>query len=74
MTARQLVQQVKRMEIKKMGKNPVVVLPLKVWQEIEDYLEDWEMGQSKQLASKIKKARFQKKLYSASEAKKLLGV
>lgn len=57
-----------------MGKSSVVVLPLKVWQEIEDYLEDLEIGQSKKLVAKIKKARSQKKLYSAAEIKKLLAI
>lgn len=57
-----------------MGKTSVVVLPLKVWREIEDYLEDLEMSQSRHLAARIKKARAQKKLYSAAEVKKLLAI
>ena len=45
---------------KKMGKKSVVVLSLAVWRKIEDYLEDLEMAQSRQLAAKIKRARSQK--------------
>lgn len=74
MTARQLLEKMKKTEVKKMGKAQVVVLPLKVWREIEDHLEDWEMSQSRQLAAKIKNARSQKKLYSAAEVKKLLAI
>jgi hypothetical protein len=74
MTARQLIEKIKKTEVKKIGKTPVVVLSLKVWREIEDYLEDLEISQSKQLAAKIKRARSQKKLYSAAEVKKLLAI
>jgi hypothetical protein len=71
MTAQRLLQKIKKTEIRKIGKKPVVVLPLSVWREIEDYLEDLEISQSRHLAAKIKKARSQKKLYSALEVKKL---
>lgn len=74
MTARQLLEKIKKSEVAKIGKKPVVVLPLKVLREIEDYLEDLEMSGSKRLAAKIKKARSEKKLYSAAEVKKLLAI
>jgi len=74
MTARQLVEKIKKTEVKKIGNTPVVVLPLKVWREIEDYFEDLEINQSQSLAARIKKARSQKKLYSAAEVKKLLAI
>jgi len=74
MTARQLVREMKKTEIKKIGKKPMVVLPLAVWRKIEEYLEDLEISQSRQLAAKIRKACLQKKRYSASEVKKLLAI
>jgi len=74
MTARQLLEKINKTEVKKMGKMSVVVLPLKVWREIEEYLEDLEMSQSRHLAARIKKARAQKKLYSAADVKKLLAI
>ena len=72
MTARQLVEKIKEVEVKKIGKKSVVILPLSVWREIEDCLEDLEMNQSRKFAAKIKRARAQKRLYSAEEVKKLL--
>lgn len=74
MTARQLLEKVKKTQIRKAGKKSVVVLPLKVWREIEDYLEDVEASNSRRLAARIKKARSEKKLYSAAEVKKLLAI
>lgn len=58
----------------KLGKNPVVVLPLKAWQKIENLLEDAEMTRSKNLVKKIARSRTQKKLYSSREAKDILKI
>lgn len=55
------------------GHLPVVVLPLKAWQEIEDRLEDVEMLHSVSFRKKIAKARAEKRLYSLAQVKKLLG-
>jgi hypothetical protein len=59
-------------KIQKIGKMPVVVLPLKIWREIENRLEDMEMNASVVLKKKIVKARSEKKLYSSSQVKKML--
>lgn len=58
----------------KLGKNPVVVLPLNIWQKIESLLEDAEMTRSKNLVKKIAKSRTQKKLYSSQEVKNILKI
>jgi hypothetical protein len=47
-------------KIQKIGKTPVVVLPLKIWREIENRLEDAEMSASVFLRKKIAKARSEK--------------
>lgn len=57
----------------KIGKAPVVVLPLNVWKDIEERLEDLEMAQSVFLKEKIIKARSEKKVYSSAQVKKSLG-
>ncbi len=72
MTNAQLLQQIKRTDIIKLGENPMVVLPLKVWNKLEDRIEDLEMEESKKLAKKISTARSSSKLYAISEVKKLL--
>ena len=61
-------------QIQKIGKKPVVVLPLKIWQAVENRLEDLEVMESKNLRKKIAKARSEKKNYSEAEVKKLLGI
>ncbi len=70
MTVSKLLEQ----DVIKIGKNPVVVLPLKIWQEIENKLEELEMAESKTLRKKIAKARAEQKLYSSTETKKLLRI
>ena len=60
-------------QIQKIGNKPVVVLPLKIWQIVEDRLEDLSVMESKKLRKKIAKARSEKKNYSGAEVKKLLG-
>lgn len=58
----------------KIGKEPVVVLPLSVWEKIAEYLEDAEMAKSQSLKKKIFKARSEKKTYSSLQVKKILGL
>lgn len=60
--------------VQKIGRKPVVVLPLEVWREIESQLEDLAIAESKQLKKKIAKARSEKRLYSSSAVKDLLGI
>lgn len=62
-----------KIKCQKIGKIPVVVLPLKMWQEIENKIEELEMMHSRSLRKKIVKARSEEKLYSSSQAKKMLG-
>lgn len=61
-------------QVRKIGRIPIVVLPLDVWKEMEGKLEDLEMLQSQVLKKKIAKARSEKKIYSSSQVKKLLGI
>lgn len=64
----------RKIRTQKIGKTPVVILPLKVWAEIENRLEDLEMTQSRFLRKKIAKARAEKKTYSFGQVKKMLGI
>ena len=41
----------------RLGKEPVVIVPLKLWREFEDYLEDREALASKKFLSRIRKGR-----------------
>lgn len=52
----------------------MVMVPLPVWHELEDLIEDWEMAQSKTLQKRVAAGRKAKKLYSAAEVKKLLDL
>jgi hypothetical protein len=74
MAGQQLLSGIKNMSGTKIGRNPVVVLPLKVWREIEDCLEDMEIEQSRRLERKISAARRAKKSYSAAQVKKFAGL
>ena len=69
MTMHQLLEKTRKGKI---GDRPVVVLPLALWREVEQQLEDLEMLQSVELPKRIAKARKEKKLYSAAAVKKLL--
>ncbi len=60
--------------IQKIGKKPVVVLPLKIWRAIETRLEDLEMAASQSFRKKIAQARLEKKFYSAAQIKDSLGI
>lgn len=64
----------KQIKSQKIGKAPVVVLPIRVWQAIENQLEELEMMQSQSLRKDISKARREKKIYYAAQAKKMLGI
>ena len=74
MTTQQLIRKIKKTEVQKIGKAPVVVLPLKVWQEIQDSLEDLQLAGSRLLTRKISKARLERKVYSVAQVKKSLSV
>ncbi len=71
MTTQELLEKVK---IQKIGKTPVVVIPLGTWRDIENRLEDSEMQSSKLFRKKITRARAEKKLYSSAQVKKLLKI
>ena len=58
----------------KIAKQPVVVLPLKQWAEIEKDLEDVEMMRSALFVKKIEVARKEKVVYSSEQVKKKLGL
>jgi len=61
-------------KIQKIGKAPVVVLPLNTWEKIGEYIENLEMMQSRSLRKKIAKARSEKKIYSSYQVKNFLGL
>jgi len=61
-------------KIQKIGKAPVVVLPLNTWEKIWEYIENLEMMQSRSLRKKIAKARSEKKIYSSYQVKNFLGL
>ena len=71
MTTAKILEKIKPQKI---GKTPVVVLPFKIWRDIENQLEELAMIHSKTLRRKIAKARSEKKLYSSSQVKRMLGV
>lgn len=71
MTTAKILEKIKPQKI---GKTPVVVLPFKIWQDIEDRLEELAMIHSKTLRRKIAKVRVEKKLYSSSQVKEMLGI
>ncbi len=71
MTVATILKKTKQQNI---GKAPVVLVPLKVWREIEDKLEDFEIMNSEALRKRIMKARKEKKFYTLAEVKKRLGL
>lgn len=72
MSTQQLIEKIRKIDAKKIGRAPFVVLPLKIWEEIEDRLEDLRIVDSSFLASKIAKARREKRQYSAVEVRKMV--
>lgn len=71
MTTKTLLEKIKPQKI---GKTPVVVLPLKVWRLIEEQIEELEMINANILKGKIDRARKEKSLYSSREVKKMLAL
>ena len=71
---RQLLTKIKEVMPQKIGRIPVVVLPLEMWKKVEYSLEDLEMAESQTLAKKITKARKEKKLHPASEVRRTVGI
>ena len=63
MTSQQLLGKIRNTEVQKIGKTPVVIVPIKIWEEIGDRLEDLEMEQSASFKKKITRARSEKTLY-----------
>ena len=61
MSPTQLFEKLRSVKPQKIGKNPVVVLPLADWRAIEDILEEREMRLSKSYAVSILEARRQVK-------------
>ncbi len=55
----------------KIGKEPVVILPLDEYERIK---EDLEMLQSKSLKKRIVKARGERKICTAAQVKRILGL
>lgn len=57
MTTAVLVKKVKSYTATGFGKEPMIVLPLLVWEEIQEHLEDLEILASKNLAKDVEKSR-----------------
>lgn len=57
MTIQQLQNLASKAKFQRIGKAPVVVLPLKQWEKLEKELEDLEMRSSKKLPRDIAQAR-----------------
>lgn len=76
MTTKQLLEGMQSVKPQKLGKEPVVILPLEDYEKIrvslEALQEDLEMAQSKFLRVAIFKARSEKRLYAMADVKKLL--
>ena len=66
-----MINQETKTRTSKIGKLPVVVLPLSDYDKIK---EDLAILQSKTLRNKIATARKEKRVYSALEVKKILGL
>lgn len=68
----------KKLQRVKIGKDPVVVLPLSFWKSICDNMEEleeyYEMSTSENYKKAIADARKSKKYISAEEAYKKLGL
>ncbi len=48
---------IEKSKIIKIDKNPVVLVPLKIWKKMEDYIENQEALSSRKYLQKIKQAR-----------------
>ncbi|MBI4098458.1 MAG: hypothetical protein HY437_00300 [Candidatus Magasanikbacteria bacterium] len=69
-----VAQLLKKKSIQKVGGTPMVMVPLPVWYELEELIEDWEMAHSETLQKRIAASKKSKRLYSAAEVKKILGL
>ena len=65
---------VKKPTLHKIGKTPMVLVPLALWHELEELIEDKEMEQSETLQKRVLLSRRSKKLYSLQEVKEKLGL
>lgn len=72
MTFRNIQNIDKRIERIKFRKEPVVLVPLKDWNKIGEFMEESEMLTSKKFRSEVERARKEKKLYSSTQIKKIL--
>lgn len=59
MTTAVLVKKVNTYTSNQFGKKPVVVLPINMWEEIQEHMENLEMLTSKKLAKDVKQSRLQ---------------
>lgn len=57
MTVNTLLKKLSSQDTTIIGKDPVAILPLNLWEQIQDYLEDIAMTQSHGLKKEITKAR-----------------
>ena len=48
---------IEKSKIIKIDKDPVVLVPLKIWKKMDDYIENQEALSSKKYLQKIKQAR-----------------
>lgn len=69
MTLSQILNQSK---LTKIGTQPAIVMPLRIWRQLEERLEDLEMMQSPTFRKKIARARAEKNHLSSNHVKKLL--
>ncbi|GEM_PF-3352986 len=58
----------------RIGKSPVVMVPIEVWRDIEEKLEELSMLNSVTLRKRIAKIRVEKKTYSLVQVKKILAL
>jgi len=74
MTAAILLKRTENVRVRNISGKKMAILPLEIWEDIEDFFEEQAMGQSPRLIAKIKKARAEKESYSLEEVKKHLGL
>lgn len=74
MTAITFFKKTGSVQVRQIAGKKMAVLPLDIWEDIDDYFEDLAISQSRYLAAKIKKARAEKKSYTLEEVKRRLGL
>ena len=57
MTAAILLKRTENVRVRNMNGKKVAILPLKAWEDIEDYFEELAWSQSPRFIAKIKQAR-----------------